>query len=46
MPAKLERCVQHVKASKAGRSGRVNPWAVCQASVMGKGKGKKKKGKK
>ena len=44
MPAKLERCVQHVKETKAARQGRVNPWAVCQASTGQKVH--KKKGKK
>jgi hypothetical protein len=35
MPAKLERCVEHVKASNRGKpkSKRVNPWAVCIAST-------------
>jgi len=32
-PAKLERCVEEV----SGKGGAVDPWAVCQASVMGKG---------
>ena len=29
MPAKLERCVEKVKAKGSG----VNPWAVCVAST-------------
>ncbi len=33
MPAKLERCVKHVKESKEGRQGRVNSWAVCVVST-------------
>jgi hypothetical protein len=32
-PAKLDRCVSHVKA----KGGADNPWAVCQAS-LGRGK--------
>lgn len=31
MPAKFERCVQHVK--DAGQADGVNPWAVCHAST-------------
>lgn len=31
MPAKFERCVQHVKDS--GKADGVNPWAVCHAST-------------
>jgi hypothetical protein len=42
MPAKLERCVGEVR----GKGGAVDPWAVCEEGVMGKGKGKgKSKGK-
>lgn len=43
MPEKLLRCVKHVKESKAGRQGRVNPWAVCVASTGQKPHKKKKK---
>jgi len=45
LQAKYERCVAHVKAE----GGKVNPYAVCYASVVGKGVGeeaKKRKGKK
>jgi len=34
MPAKLERCVQHVKAKGGVR----NAWAVCNAVLAGKKK--------
>ncbi len=37
MPAKLDRCVKKVKAKSKGR---VDPFAVCTASIKGK---KKKK---
>lgn len=43
MPAKLERCVKHVKESKEGRQKRVNPWAVCVASTGLKPHKKKEK---
>ena len=39
MPAKLDRCVKKVSKKKGTKSA----WAICQSSVMGKGK---KKGKK
>jgi hypothetical protein len=35
VPEKLERCVEKVKKKKGTKSA----WAICQASVMGKGKG-------
>jgi hypothetical protein len=38
-PAKLERCVREVR----GKGGAVDPWAVCEASVMGKGRSKGKR---
>ena len=31
LTSKMERCVAHVKA----KGGKVNPYAVCHASVMG-----------
>lgn len=31
MPAKFERCVQHIKDK--GQADGVNPWAVCHAST-------------
>ena len=31
MPAKFERCVQHIKDK--GQADGVNPWAVCHASI-------------
>ncbi len=40
MPAKLHRCVKHVKR-KSGK--KVNAWAVCKASINKKKK--KQKGK-
>lgn len=33
MQKKLMDCVKKVKASKAAKRGRVNPWAVCVAST-------------
>lgn len=38
MPKKLDECVKKVK--KEGKS-EDSAWAICQASVMGKGKRKK-----
>lgn len=35
-PKKLERCVRKVKARSKGK---VNPYAVCHASLKGKKKG-------
>lgn len=37
MPAKLDRCVRKVKAQNRGKGKKVNPWAVCKASLK-KGK--------
>jgi hypothetical protein len=33
MPAKLERCVEHVKAQNRADRKKRNPWAVCVAST-------------
>lgn len=33
MPAKLIRCVKHVKEASANRRKKVNPWAVCVSST-------------
>lgn len=33
MPAKLMRCIQHVKQASANRKKKVNPYAVCVAST-------------
>lgn len=33
MPKKLDRCVRKVKARSRARSLKVNPWAVCRASL-------------
>jgi len=41
MPKKLVDCVKKVKASKAAKRGRVNPWAVCVASTGLKAKREK-----
>lgn len=40
MPKKLDKCVKQVKKSGKSES---SAWAICQSSVMGKGKSKKKK---
>jgi hypothetical protein len=40
MPKKLDRCVKKVKAK--GKK-KVNPWAVCNASINKKKKKRKKK---
>lgn len=37
--SKLERCLKKVKKKGTAR----NPWAVCQAALKGKKRGKKKK---
>lgn len=45
MPAKLERCVEHVRASNRGKRKKANPWAVCVASTglkANEGQSKKK----
>ena len=33
MPEKLDRCVRKVKAQNRGSRKKVNPWAVCKASL-------------
>ena len=43
MPKKLVDCVKKVKASRQGRQGKVNPWAICVSST---GLKPHKKGKK
>lgn len=45
MPKKLMDCVAKVKASRAARRGKVNPYAVCSASTGLKFEHKKKKDK-
>ena len=40
MPKKLERCVKDVKAQGKSKD---SAWAICQTSVMGKGKKAKKR---
>lgn len=43
MPKKLVDCVKKVKASREGRQGKVNPWAVCVSSTGLKPEHKKKR---
>jgi len=43
MPAKLERCVEHVKAQNRADRKKRNPWAICVASTGLKAKEPQKK---
>lgn len=44
--AKEKRCIKKVKADVAAGRSKVNPFAVCRASIAGTTKRKSKKGKK
>ena len=42
MPPKLDRCVKKVRTKAKKKGKKVNPWAVCNASLSGRPKAKAK----